>query len=59
MVTGEGEGVSGVMLQSFLAVAGEDGTDKRPPAKYLENERITISTSTWNSINTEKGYPQF
>lgn len=28
IATGEGEGVRGVMLHSFLAVAGDDGTDK-------------------------------
>lgn len=33
--TGEGEGVRGVMLQSFLDVAGEDGADKLSP----KNER--------------------
>lgn len=37
LVTGEGEGVSGVMLQSFLAVAGEDGMDKLPPAEIIGN----------------------
>ena len=30
-VTGDGEGVRGVMLQSFLDVAGDDGTDKLSP----------------------------
>lgn len=30
-VTGEGEGVRGVMLQSFLAVAGDEGADKSSP----------------------------
>lgn len=28
VVTGEGDGVRGVMLQSFRAVAGEEGTDE-------------------------------
>ncbi len=31
VVTGEGEGVRGVMLQSFLAVAGDEGADKLSP----------------------------
>lgn len=31
IVTGEGEGVRGVMLQSFLAVAGDEGADKLSP----------------------------
>ena len=30
-VTGEGEGVTGVMLHSFLAVAGEDGVESFSP----------------------------
>lgn len=28
VLTGEGEGVRGVMLQSFRAVAGDEGTDE-------------------------------
>lgn len=28
IATGEGEGVRGVMLHSFLVVAGDDGTDE-------------------------------
>ncbi len=31
IVTGEGEGVRGVMLQSFLAVAGDEGADRLSP----------------------------
>lgn len=33
VATGEGEGVRGVMLQSFLAVAGEDGVDTFTPGR--------------------------
>lgn len=33
VATGEGEGVRGVMLQSFLAVAGEDGVDTFSPGR--------------------------
>lgn len=34
-VTGEGEGVRGVMLQSFLAVAGDEGTDELSPGNKI------------------------
>lgn len=38
IVTGEGEGVRGVMLQSFLAVAGDEGADKLSPGNSWGKE---------------------
>lgn len=36
VVTGEGDGVSGVMLQSFLAVAGDEETERSSPGNKSE-----------------------
>lgn len=40
-VTGEGEGVRGAMLQSFLDVAGEDGADKSSPGTQRGRREVT------------------
>lgn len=39
-VTGEGEGVRGVMLQSFRAVAGEEGADALSPGRTKRDVKM-------------------
>lgn len=54
--TGEGEGVRGVMLQSFLDVAGEDGADKLSPKNERKKKgrrreiKLECNTQRWLTI---------
>lgn len=43
-VTGEGEGVRGAMLHSFLPVAGEEGAEASSPGNPRKREEVELKS---------------